>query len=81
MAQAKIFHKQLGRAMAQASSRWPFTVESQIHALVNPCGISGGQSDTATGFSQEFFNFSAVNIIPPSFSMPIYHLGDEQYVR
>jgi hypothetical protein len=28
----------------------------------------------------EFFGFP-VNIIPPSFSILIYHLGDQQYVR
>jgi hypothetical protein len=28
--------------------------------------------------NQKFFS---VDIIPPWFSMPIYHLGDEQYVR
>jgi hypothetical protein len=36
----------LGRAMAQAVSRWPLTAE----ARVNPCGICGGQSGTGAGF-------------------------------
>jgi hypothetical protein len=31
-------------------------------------------------FLSEFFGFSAVNIIPPSSSILIYHPGDEHYV-
>jgi hypothetical protein len=72
--------KALGRAVAQAVSRRPLTAESQVRARVNPCGICGGQSGAGTGFLR-FIRFYPVNNIPPSFSIPIYHLGDEQYVR
>jgi hypothetical protein len=37
--------------MAQVVSRRPLTAEARIRALVNPCGICGGQSGTGTGFS------------------------------
>jgi hypothetical protein len=40
----------LGRAMAQAVSRWPFTTEAQVRARFDPCGICGGQSGTGAGF-------------------------------
>jgi hypothetical protein len=41
----------LGRFMAQAVSRRPFTAEARICARVGPCVICGGQSGTGTGFS------------------------------
>jgi hypothetical protein len=41
----------LGRAMAQAVSGRPLTVEAQVRSRVSPCGIFGGQSGTGTGFS------------------------------
>jgi hypothetical protein len=47
-----------GRAMAQAVNRRPLTAESRLHARVNPCGICGGQSGTATGFSLSSSVFS-----------------------
>jgi hypothetical protein len=37
--------------MAQAVSRRPLIAESRVRARVNPRGICGGQSGTATGFS------------------------------
>jgi hypothetical protein len=40
-----------GRAMVQVVSRRPLTAEARVRALVNPCGICGGQSGTGTGFS------------------------------
>jgi hypothetical protein len=46
----------VGRAMAQAVSRWPLTAEARVRARVNPCGICGGQSGTGQVFS-EFFGF------------------------
>jgi hypothetical protein len=66
--------------MAQAVGRRPLTAESRIHARVNPCGICGGQSGTRADFSPSSSVFP-VSIIPPSFSIAIHHLGDEQYVR
>jgi hypothetical protein len=44
--------KYVGRAMAQAISRWPLTTEARVHAWVDPYGICGGQSGTGAGFSQ-----------------------------
>jgi hypothetical protein len=32
----------IGRAMAQAVSRRPFTSEARVRSRVNPCGICGG---------------------------------------
>jgi hypothetical protein len=46
-----------GRAMAQAVSRLPPTVEARVRSRVSPCGICGGQSGIGTGFSPEFFCF------------------------
>jgi hypothetical protein len=42
-------------ALAQAVSRQPHTAETMFHAVFNPCGFDGGQIDTGTGFSNEFF--------------------------
>jgi hypothetical protein len=66
--------------MAQTVSRRPLTAESRVRVRVNPCGIFDGQSDTGAGFPPSSSVFP-VNINPPSFSILIYHLGDEQYVR
>jgi hypothetical protein len=66
--------------MAQAVSYRAVTAESMVRARVNPCGIRGGDSGTGAGLSPSSL-VSPVNIIPPSFSILIYHLGDEQYVR
>jgi hypothetical protein len=41
----------LGRAMAQAVSRWPLIAGSRVRAGVNACEICGGQSGTGTGSS------------------------------
>jgi hypothetical protein len=38
--------------MAQAVSRRPLTAEARVRSCVSYCGICGGQSGTATGFSQ-----------------------------
>ena len=38
-----------GRAMAQAVSHWPLTVEDRVRSRVSPRGICGGQSGTGTG--------------------------------
>jgi hypothetical protein len=60
--------------MAQAVSRRPLTAESRVRARAIPCGIYFGQSGTGTGFLQ-VLRFSPVHTIPPSFPIPIYHLG------
>jgi hypothetical protein len=67
----------VGRAMAQAVRHRPLTAEDRIRARINPCGFYGGQSGSGTGFSP-ISSVSSVNIIPPWFSMLIYHLGGEQ---
>jgi hypothetical protein len=40
-----------GRAMVQAVSRRPPTVEARVRSRVRLCGICGGRSGTGTGFS------------------------------
>jgi hypothetical protein len=37
--------------MAQAVSRRPLTVVTQLRAWVSPCGFRGGRNGTGTGFS------------------------------
>jgi hypothetical protein len=49
-----------GRAMAQVVSHQPLTMEAQVHARVNSCGIFGGQSGTGTGFSLSSSVFPSV---------------------
>jgi hypothetical protein len=44
------FNSWLGRAMSQAVSRRPLTVDARVRSRVSPCGICGGQSGTGTGF-------------------------------
>jgi hypothetical protein len=44
--------------MAQAVSHVPLTAEAQVRALVNSCGICGGQSGTVAGSSPSSFGFS-----------------------
>jgi hypothetical protein len=64
--------------MAQVVSPRPLTTKALVRAQVSPCGVSGGQSGTGTGFFSELFGFSSVNSIPPSLSILIYHLTDEE---
>jgi hypothetical protein len=45
------------RAMAQAVSRRPPTVEATVQSRISPCGICGGQSSSVTGFSPQYFGF------------------------
>jgi hypothetical protein len=49
---SQLSNRMLGRAMAQAVSRRPPTAEDRVRFRVSPCGISGGQSCTGTGFSR-----------------------------
>jgi hypothetical protein len=37
--------------MAQVISRWPLTLEAQIHTWVCPCRVCARQSGSGTGFS------------------------------
>jgi hypothetical protein len=48
--------------MAQVVSRRPLTAEALVRALVNPCGICGGQSGTGTVFSPSSSFFFRVSI-------------------
>jgi hypothetical protein len=61
-------------------SQRPLTTESRVRAQVNPCGMWRIKWHWERFFLQ-VLRFSTVNIIPPSFSILIYQLGDEQYVR
>jgi hypothetical protein len=54
--------------MAQVVSCRPLTMEAQVRAQVNPCGICGGQSGTGTGISLSSSVFPYKYIIPPSLS-------------
>jgi hypothetical protein len=50
--------------MAQAVSRWPLTAQARVRAVVDPCGICGGQSGAVVGLFG-VPRFSPVSIIPP----------------
>jgi hypothetical protein len=65
--------------MAQAVSRRPLIAEVRLRAMINPCGICGGEGATGQ-VSLRVLRFSPVIIIPPS-SPNSYHLGDEQHIR
>jgi hypothetical protein len=65
-----------GHAMAQAITHQPLTMESRLHAQVNPCGICGGQSGTGTGFS-EFFSFPlSISFHHPPYSYIILEMNN-----
>jgi hypothetical protein len=55
--------------MAQAVSLCPLIAAAQVHILVSPCGIFGGQSGTRTGSSLSSLDFP-INIIPPWLHTP-----------
>jgi hypothetical protein len=44
-------------AIAQAVSRRPVTTKARIRPRISPCGISGGQSGTGSGFSPNYSVF------------------------
>jgi hypothetical protein len=54
----------LGRAIAQAVSRWLPTAAGRVRARVWSCGICGGQSDVGAGFLRVFW-FPMPIFIPP----------------
>jgi hypothetical protein len=64
----------MGRAMAQAVSHRPLTAEARVRNRVSPCGICSVRSGTETGFLR-VLRVSPVNIIPPWFSVLVYHMG------
>jgi hypothetical protein len=43
-------NQQLGRAIAQAVSRWLLTAAAQVQTRVWSSGVCGGQSDAGVGF-------------------------------
>jgi hypothetical protein len=65
--------------MVQVVSRRALTAETRVRNRFNACVICGGQSGTGTGFSPSS-SVLPCHIIPPSFAVLIYHLGEEQYV-
>jgi hypothetical protein len=54
----------IGRAIAQAVSRWFPTAVARVRARVRSCGICGGQNGTGAGFLREH-QFSLPISIPP----------------
>jgi hypothetical protein len=59
------------RAMVQADSRRPLTVDSGVRTRVNPCKIRGEQSSTGTGYSP------SNSVFPCQYNSTVHnHLGD-----
>jgi hypothetical protein len=59
--------------MAQAVSRQPVNAESRVGFMVDKVALGH--------VFVRVLRLSPVNIIPPSLSVLIYHLEDEQYAR
>jgi hypothetical protein len=55
----------LGRAIAQAVSRWFPTAAARVQSQVRSCGICGGQSVTGAGFLR-VLRFPLPILIPPT---------------
>jgi hypothetical protein len=66
----------IGRAIAQAVSRWLPTAAARVRARVWSSGICGGQSEAGAGFLR-VLRFPLPIFIPPIApqSPSIYHLG------
>jgi hypothetical protein len=58
-------HETLGRAIAQAVSRWLSTAVARVRARVWSCGICGGQSGAGAGFLR-VLRFPLPIFIPPT---------------
>jgi hypothetical protein len=65
----------MGRAMAQAVSRRPVTVEARVRGRVSPCGISGGRNNIETVFIRVLL-FAPVSVIPPWLSILIWGMNN-----
>jgi hypothetical protein len=48
--------------MVEVVSRWPLTVEAQVHSWDSPCRICGGKSGNGTGFSLSSLVFPLVSL-------------------
>jgi hypothetical protein len=55
----------MGRAIAQAVSRWLPTAAVRVRSQVRSCGIFGGQSGTEAGFLR-VLRFHLPILIPPT---------------
>jgi hypothetical protein len=64
------FRRLVRRAIAQAVSRRPLTLEAWVEFQVGPCEICGGQSGTGTGFATLVFpcQYNSINAPYPSSS-------------
>jgi hypothetical protein len=63
-----------GRAVAEAGRSWLLTGKPRVLFRVTSCAIRNGRSNTAPGYSPNFFSFPQLIITPPLFhtrlSMP-----------